>query len=270
MTVEDPYEFRLSCRSTKFSTQTSGQCPGYAQANLLVIPKHAAQDFIDLCERNPVPCPLLAVTKSGDPTSFTKGAVFKNEVNLSTDFPSYNVFENGELVEKKTDITKEWTDEHVGFLVGCSFSFEFALSQAGLTPRNMSEDYTVPMYHTKKYLDPAGIFTGGSYVVSMRPYKLEDIPKVREITRAFKATHGEPIDWGYDALERLGIKSLEDTIFSKHVPLKDDEVPVFWGCGVTPQLAAAQVSDKINGKIMAHTPGCMIVIDVKDEEVPSL
>lgn len=271
MTIEDPYQFRKSCRATKFTTQTSGQCPGFAQANLLVIPKEAAQDFIDLCERNPVPCPLLTITKPGDASSFDKGAdVFKTEVDLSKDFPQYNVYEDGKLIATKTDISKEWTEDHVGFLVGCSFSFEYALSQAGLPPRNMVEGFTVPMYHTKKYLDPAGVFTGSTYVVSMRPYKKEDIPRVREVTRAFKPTHGEPIDWGYDALERLGIKSLQDTIFSDPIEMKEDEVPVFWGCGVTPQLAAAEASDKIKGTIMAHAPGHMIVIDVKDEEVPFL
>lgn len=271
MTIQRPEDFRSSCRAGKFNTQTSGQCPGFAQANLLVIPINAAQDFIELCERNPVPCPLLAITKPGDPTVFTKGSsIFKTTTDLSTDFPKYNVYDNGKLISTQSDISKEWSKDHVGFLVGCSFSFEFALSKAGLTPRNMSQGFTVPMYHTKKYLDPAGVFTNSTYVVSMRPYKQKDIPKVREITKKFKPTHGEPIDWGFDALERLGINSLEDTIFSEPIELEEGEVPVFWGCGVTPQLAAAEVSDKVNGTIMAHAPGHMIVIDVKDEEVPFL
>lgn len=270
MTINNSYEFRKSCRATKFCSQTSGQCPGFAQANLLVLPKENAQDFIDLCERNPVPCPLLAMTNPGDPTTFFKGSkVFKYEVDLSTDFPKYTVYEGGELLETKTDISKEWTEDYVGFLIGCSFSFEFALQKAGLPPRNMTDNYTVPMYNTKKYLDPAGIFTGGTYAVSMRPYKEENIPKVREVTRAFKATHGEPVDWGFDSLERLGI-NLKDTIHSDPIEFQDDEVPVFWGCGITPQLTAALNSDKIKGKIMAHAPGHMIILDVRDEEVPSL
>lgn len=170
---------------------------------------------------------------------------------------------NGDLVEQKFSIEKEWTSDYIGFLIGCSFSFESALCNNKLPPRNVVEGTGVSVYKTTRFLDPAGIFVDCTYVVSMRPYKSKDIDRVRKVCSPFKRFHGEPIAWGFDdAYEKLGIKDLTKPDFGEVTLIKDDEIPVFWGCGVTPQIAA-QVC---KGKVMAHTPGHMLVLDLKDEE----
>lgn len=253
------------------TSQTGGHCPGYAQANLVVLPKDAASDFADLCFRNPVPLPLLGMTPVGDFSKIDNTQVLNDEdFDITTDFPKYTVFEKGKIVGTVTDIKDHWNEKHVGFLIGCSYSFEAALANAGLPARNSVEDKSVSMYLTSKMLDPAGIFTDVYYVVSMRPYKKSDLAKVREITRKFRKTHGEPIYWGYGALKRLGISDLSKPDFGETTRLNDDEVPVFWGCGVTAQVAALTVSHKIEGLTFGHAPGHMLVLDIKDEEVIAL
>jgi uncharacterized protein YcsI (UPF0317 family) len=145
------YEARLKFRSGPLSAQTSNMAPGHIQANLLVLPSAAARDFHDLCARNPVPCPLLAMSsQAGEPHLFDNPLAFSHEVDIRTDVPKYNIYESGKLVTTKTDISDEWTDDHVAFLIGCSFSFESALGKAGLPCRHWEERRNVPMYKTTR------------------------------------------------------------------------------------------------------------------------
>lgn len=268
----EPSQFRRLCASGEFQSQTSGQVPGYAQANLVVLPANAAADFKDLCLRNPVPLSLLATTPVGDFSKVDDPTVVQDEnFDIRTNFPKYNVYDKGELISTTTDIKDLWdTQSSVGFLIGCSFSFEHALAAAGLPPKNGILNKTVSMYKTTKLLDNAGIFTHVPYVVSMRPYKLKDLEKVRSITRAFRKTHGEPIDWGFDAVKRLGIAHLEKPDYGSATEIAEDEIPVFWGCGVTAQVAAMSVAHKIDGLIIGHVPGHMLVLDIKDEEIVAM
>lgn len=271
MTYSTPSEFRRLCKLGNMTTLTGGHCPGYAQANLVVLPAQAAADFADLCFRNPVPLPLLGMTPIGDSSKIDNLQILDDEeFDITTDFPKYTVFEKGKLIDTVQDIKSYWTESHVGFLIGCSYSFENALAKAGLPARNSVENISVSMFLTSRLLDPAGIFTGVYYVVSMRPYKKSDLEKVREITGKFRKTHGEPIDWGYDALKRLGISDLSKPDFGEPTEIKDDEIPVFWGCGVTAQVAALTVADKIDGLTFGHAPGHMLVLDIKDEDVIAL
>ncbi|KAI9804034.1 MAG: hypothetical protein M1833_000315 [Piccolia ochrophora] len=259
---------RLQCRSGSLSSPTVDLAPGFAQANLLVLPLEYAKDFRDLCLRNPVPCPLLACsTDVGDPTCTSDASILAGVFDLRTDLPRYNVYSEGELVSTPTDIMKEWTSKHVAFLIGCSFTFENALSRAGLTPRHLERRVNVSMFNTTEKLNPSGIFQNATYVVSMRPYLPEQIEQVRNITRPFISMHGEPIDWGWDACGRLGIADVSNPDFGDPVEFKDGEVPVFWGCGVTPQLAVIAAGNKINGPVMAHAPGHMLVLDWKEEDI---
>jgi uncharacterized protein YcsI (UPF0317 family) len=145
------YAARLNFRNGTLSAQTSNMAPGHIQANLLVLPSAAAKDFQDLCARNPVPCPLLAMSSQpGDPHSFDNPLAFSHEVDIRTDVPKYNIYQSGKLIATKTDIKEEWTDDHVAFLIGCSFSFEFALGKAGLPCRHWDEGRNVPMYKTAR------------------------------------------------------------------------------------------------------------------------
>lgn len=267
MSVATPREFRELCRKEQHTSHTSGVLSGYIQANLLILPKKEAKDFADLCYRNPVPCPLLAVT-IGDPKTLNDDKIMKpGTFDVRTDFPMYNIYEKGSLVTQKFNCKEEWGADYVGFLIGCSYSFERALSLAGLPPKNVTAKKNVSMFKTTKLMNPAGIFTHCCYVVSMRPYKLIDIPKVREITRKFKRTHGEPIDWGIEGANRLGIRDLSCPEYGDAIEIAEDEIPVFWACGVTPQLAVETVGHLINGTVIGHSPGYMLVCDLKDDDM---
>ena len=277
---------RRAARSGTFTKQTSGVAPTYVQANLIVLPARYASDFRLLCRRNPVPCPLLAESKEVGSWDVLKshvpgltGEQIASDIDLRHDFPKYVVYENGTLRDSRpTDVETEWTEEHVGFLIGCSFSFESALAAAGLVPAHMVHGRNVPMYRTGLRLCPAGVFSDSNYVVSMRLYPLSDIERVREITRPYVATHGEPIDWGWDAVERLGIGNINKPEFGDCPVLPDGSplsqsrvdkaggvVPVFWGCGVTPQEAVRQAG--LRGTVLGHAPGHMIVLDIRDWDI---
>ena len=222
------YEARLSSRENGV-TNTSGLAPGYLQANLLILPSKYASQFYDLCLRNPVPCPLLGVTPKGDPRTIKpETCITDPDFDIRTDFPAYRVYQNGQCIERRRDLTDLWTDDHVGFLIGCSFSFEDALSEAGLPPRQQKTGTIVAMYRTNLPLLPAGVFTDARFIVSMRPYKPEDIERVRDVTRPYLATHGEPIAWGWDGTERLGICDVNQPDFGQAQVFEDGEVPVFW------------------------------------------
>ncbi|KAM7184251.1 hypothetical protein V8F20_012299 [Naviculisporaceae sp. PSN 640] len=278
---------RLAARSKTLAEPTSGLAPSYLQANLIVLPQVYADDFRLLCARNPVPCPLLA--ESAHPGAFDKlkSSILRDnnssplpvavDTDLRHDAPKYHVYRDGKLQDKTGDIAAQWRDnDHVAFLIGCSYSFEGALADAGLPPRHVVQDRNVSMYRTNIPLSPSGVFTGGTYVVSMRPYKPADIEQVRNITRRFVATHGEPIAWGWDAAARLGIENIASPEWGDAPRQLDgkgefcrgaDEgyVPVFWGCGVTPQEAVMRAG--LKGLVMGHAPGHMIVLDVQEHEV---
>lgn len=275
---------REACRNGTFKTTTSGLAPTYLQANLIILPSRYAADFRLLCARNPVPCPLIGESKSTGSWNEIKSWIagvsdkdFAAGTDVRRDAPKYMVYQDSKLVKFQCeDVVEEWTEDHVAFYIGCSFSFESDLKKAGLEARHVVMDRTVPMYRTTIPLCPAGVFTGGTYVVSMRPYKKSEIEEVRGISRSFVATHGEPIAWGWDAVEKLGILDVDKptwgdaplTIDGQPLGEKkgdQDEIPVFWGCGVTPQEAVMKAG--LEGTVMAHAPGHMLVLDCRDWDI---
>lgn len=275
---------RQAARNGTYTTSTSGLAPSYLQANLIVLPSRYASDFRVLCARNPVPCPLLAESKSLGRWDAVKSWIdgvsddgISSEVDIRCDAPKYMVYKDGKLEKFECEnIVEEWTEDHMAFFIGCSYSFESALSNAGVPPRHALLNRNVPMYRTNVPLCPAGVFTGSTYVVSMRPYKKADIEKVRDITRPYIATHGEPIAWGWDAVKKLGINNLAEPDWGA-APLTldgrplgdmfgdDENVPVFWGCGVTPQEAVMRAG--LEGTVMGHAPGHMLVLDCRDWDI---
>ncbi|KAI9745268.1 MAG: hypothetical protein M1818_001548 [Claussenomyces sp. TS43310] len=277
----DALSARLSFRQGANSASTSGIAPTYIQANLLVLPSRYADDFRRLCQRNPVPCPLLAESRAvgnfHDLKSHMAGLGDDDlcqALDLRRDLPKYMVYKDGALVRSQcADIVDEWTEDHIAFLIGCSFSFESALADAHLPPRHAVLRRNVSIYRTNIPLCPFGVFTGGTYVVSMRPYAKSQIDTVRAVARPYMSMHGEPIAWGWDAVRTLGIDidrpdwgDAPLTLDGR--PLGDvtgdeDNVPVFWGCGVTPQDAVLQAPD-LKGTIMAHAPGYMLIMDVRN------
>lgn len=275
---------RMAAREGQWPQSTSGVADTYLQANILVLPSRYADDFRGLCARNPVPCPLIA--ESARPGNFSELKSYlprvsdedlATDLDIRTDCPRYNVYSGAKLVHSPvSDILSQWNEDHVAFVIGCSQSFESALIRAGLEIRHLSQGRTVPMYYTNVALNPSGIFSGSKYVVSMRPFRRQDIDLVRSITRRYLPTHGEPIAWGWDALEQLGIQDIDQVQWG-HPPQTtdgkplsavfgdDDNVPVFWGCGVTPQ--AAVMNAPLDGTIMAHYPGEMLVMDCREDDI---
>ena len=237
---------------TASNTQSTCGTTSNIQANLIVLPSHYAEDFKAFCARNPVPCSLLDITSPG---------IFSSRLaaytDLRTDIPAYNIYVNGNLEESgKEDVKAEWTNDHMGFLLGCSYSFEAALARQGLAPKHMLLRQSVPMFISNIPLNPAGVFSRGTYVVSMRWYRPGDIPKVQEITRKYSHQHGEPIAWGWDGAEKIGVidkvrSALVD--FGEWVGGGEDEIPVFWASGVTSQLLIMECG--LEGVILSHKPG---------------
>lgn len=245
-------ELRQACRDGRWTEPTAGQAPGYAQANLVILPKDWAFDFLRFCQRNPRPCPLIDVT---DPGNWQPSVA--PDADLRTDLPRYRVWRHGELVDEPAAIDEIWQDDFVSFLIGCSFTFEAALVQAGLPVRHLELGRNVSMYRTNIPCQPAGRFSG-PMVVSMRPFKPADAIRSIEISGRFTESHGTPVHIG-DPLQ-IGIADLSRPDYGDAVPVNENELPVFWACGVTPQAALQQARPPI---AITHAPGCMFLTDVQ-------
>ncbi len=260
MTSEDsPRELRERIRRGEWTQPTSGLCPGRIQANLVMMPQAQAFDFLLFCVRNPKPCPILDVLEPGryEP-AIAAGA------DLRTDLPRYRVWENGAFRTEVEDVSDLAREGMVSFLLGCSFSFENAMLAAGLPVRNIEEGKNVSMYVTDRPCRPAGPFTS-QLVVTMRPMTPEQAVRAVQITTRFHLTHGAPVHLG--APEKIGIRDLSRPEFGDPVTIRPGEIPVFWACGVTTQLAATSVPIPL---VITHAPGYMFVSDLKDEDLTIL
>ena len=250
-------QVRQLARSGQYTSPTAGQAPGYVQANVVILPAADAEDYEQFVQHNPRPCPLLCKTMPGDPEPREAAA----GADLRCDVPRYRVFRHGEAdVVEPTDVANLWRDDLVGFLLGCSFTFETALLAAGLPVRHIQQNCNVPMYRTSIQCKSAGKFSG-PMVVSMRPFAADQVNRVVEITGRYATMHGAPIHVGDPAA--IGIADLARPDFGDAVPFDDDDVPVFWACGVTPQLAILQARPEL---AITHSPGFMFVTDWRDEE----
>lgn len=242
-------------RKGEWLKPTSGVSNGFIQANLAVIPKELAFDFLLFCQRNPKPCPIIDVTEPGSGIPELAAPTG----NIKTDIPKYRIYRHGEFVEEKTDVTDVWDDNMVGFLIGCSFTFEDALLTNGVPIRHIEENCNVPMYQTNIPCVKAGAFEG-PMVVSMRPMSEKAAIRAVQVTSRFPSVHGAPIHIGNP--RAIGIKNIHQPEFGDPVTIKDGEVPVFWACGVTPQAVAMNVKPEI---MITHAPGHMFITDLKNE-----
>jgi uncharacterized protein YcsI (UPF0317 family) len=230
---------------------TSGLAPGFAQANLVVLPSDYALDFLRFCVRNPKPCPVLEVTDTGSPHPVTvaRGA------DLRTDVPRYQVFRDGRFVDEVTDVRPYWQSDLVAFLLGCSFTFDWALTAAGLPVAHQQQGVNVPMYVTNRPCVGAGSFRG-PMVVSMRPFAGADIARAVEISARFPSMHGAPVHIGDPAA--LGIADVSRPDYGQAVRFSAGDVPVFWACGVTPQTVVVGARPEL---AIFHAPGHMFITD---------
>jgi uncharacterized protein YcsI (UPF0317 family) len=250
-------EVRHMAREGYLTSPTPGLALGQVQANLAVVPRALAFDFLLFCQRNPKPCPLLDVTEPGDPVP--RGVA--PDADLRTDLPAYRVFRHGELADEPTDVTRYWRDDLVAFLLGCSFTFENALLQAGVPVRHVEQDRNVPMYRTNIPCRRAGVF-GGPMVVSMRPLTPADAIRATTICARFPKAHGVPVHIGDPA--SIGITDIAAPDFGDPVDFKPGEVPVFWACGVTPQAVVMSAKPEF---AITHKPGHMFLTDLKDTDL---
>ncbi|MEU3271147.1 putative hydro-lyase [Saccharomonospora sp. NPDC006951] len=249
-----PEQARTTIRNGHTGT-TSGWCDGWAQANLLAVPREQAFDLMLFAQRNPKPCPLLDVFDPGARSSTR----FKGDI--ATDVPAYRIYERGELVAEETDVSGLWRDDLVAFLFGCSFSFERALIEAGIEMRHNSAGTTVPMYRTTIDCAPAGAFAS-STVVSMRGVPADRVPDTVRICARYPAVHGAPVHVGDPGL--IGITDLDKPDWGDPPVLAEGDVPVFWACGVTPQ---AMVMESRPEFAIAHAPGRMAITDIRESEL---
>lgn len=249
-------QVRAAIRTGALRGHTAGLARGYAQGNLVVLPRSYADDFLRFCQLNPKPCPLLGVSSPGDPRVPALG-----DIDLRTDIGRYCVFRAGEYVEDVEDLNALWRDDFVGFVLGCSFSFEEALLQAGLRLRYVEQGRNVAMYRTNIANRTAGPFAG-QLVVSMRPFLPADAIRAIQVTSRFPAVHGAPVHFGDPAA--IGIADLARPDYGDPTELAPGEVPVFWACGVTPQTAIRAARPPVS---ITHKPGHMLVTDLLNAQL---
>jgi uncharacterized protein YcsI (UPF0317 family) len=250
-----PTEFRAACRDGSFDGPTSGKCPGFVQANMVIVPADFADEFTEFCNLNPNACPILEILPAGgsEPVCIAAGA------DIRTDLPRYRVFRDGELVAEPTGVADIWRDDLVTFMLGCSFIAEEALLNAGLILPHIDGTGFVAMYRTTRACVPAGRFQG-PMVVSMRPFAPDDADRAAAITARYPMAHGAPVLIG--APEELGIADLANPEYGREVSLAPGQVPVFWACGVTPQAALANARPPL---AITHSPGHMFIADITAE-----
>jgi uncharacterized protein YcsI (UPF0317 family) len=246
-----PLALRRLIRDDQFRQPTAGYCGDFAQANLVILPEKYSADFLRFCLHNARACPLLGFSEPGRWDIPSLGAI-----DLRTDAPGYYVYRNGELIGEENSLNELWQDDFVGFAIGCSFSFEDMLIQAGIPMRHIEQKKNVAMYRTNIANEKAGPF-GGNMVVSMRPMKASDAIRAIQITSRYPKVHGAPIHLGDPTL--IGITDLDHPDFGDAVEIKGDELPVFWACGVTPQEAIRTAKLPL---VVTHKPGFMLVTDI--------
>lgn len=234
---------------------TAGVAPGMTQANMIALPRDWAWDFLLYAQRNPKPCPVLDVIEAG-----AHATVLAPGADVRTDIPLYRVWRNGKLAEEVPDASALWAEhpDLVTFLIGCSFTFETPLQEAGIEVRHITQGCNVPMYRTSRPCRPAGRLHG-ELVVSMRPVPAHRVADAVTISARFPAVHGAPVHIGDPAA--LGIADLAKPDFGDPVRIEPGEVPVFWACGVTPQAAVMASGVPF---AVTHAPGHMFITDVPD------
>lgn len=249
-----PHKARAEIREGRWNSPTAGLAGGYTQANLVVLPKKLAFDFMLFSIRNPKACPILDVTEAGSPVPEKVAP----DGDIATDVPKYRVYKHGKMVEERTDIRDLWHTDSVGFLIGCSFTFERALLDNGIPIRHIEEGRNVPMFKTNIACEKAGVFEG-PLVVSMRPVPEKDVVRAVQVTSRYPSVHGAPVHVGNPA--SIGIKHIHEPDFGDSVTVKEGEVPVFWACGVTPQAVAMHMKPEV---MITHAPGHMFITDKRD------
>jgi len=253
----DPASLRAMIRAGRYQGHTSGLARGFVQANVVILTREWAYDFLQFCALNPKACPVLDVSDAGDPRMRNLGSV----IDIRSDVPRYRVYRDGQLASETEDVNALWRGDFVAFALGCSFTFEQALLDAQIPLRHIALGHNVAMYRTSIDNRPAGRLSG-KLVVSMRPMTPANAVRAVEITSRFPAAHGAPVHLGDPAV--IGIEAIDAPDYGEAVPIEAGEIPVFWACGVTPQAVIAQARPEI---CITHAPGCMLVTDIRHSQL---
>ncbi|MDP9651015.1 putative hydro-lyase [Paraburkholderia caledonica] len=254
-----PRELRQAVRAGQYDGPTAGYCEGFVQANLMILPQEYAADFRKLCELNARACPLLAVSEPGNWTLPTLG----EDIDVRSDVPRYCLYRNGRMAEPLTHLEEVWRGDLLVFALGCSFSFEHLLMSNDLPVRHIELGASSPVFISSIDNPRSGPFAG-KLAVSMWPFKPAQAIKAIEITSRYPQVHGAPVHFG-DPNE-IGIADFNRPDFHGLSVVRDGEVPVFWACGLTPQVAviAAEIPFAIG-----HAVGHMLITAMSVDQLLS-
>ncbi len=259
LTRASSQDVRAAFRRGDYSGHTSGIGLGRLQANVVILPAREAADFERFCRLNTKPCPLVAMSEPGDPFLPTLG----QDIDIRHDLASYNIYRDGVFDCSVSDVGSLWKEDSVTFAIGCSYTFERALVDAGIPLRHIENNRAVSMYHTSLPLQSAGPFSGTT-VVSMRHIRRDQVDKAIDVSSAYPQAHGAPVHVGDPAT--IGIQDLSKPDWGDVDTPEEDEVPVFWACGVTPQVTVRSANLPL---VITHTPGSMLITDLDEmAEVP--
>ena len=250
----NPQQCRHLIRDNQYCGPTPGLGGGYLQANLVILPQDIAEDFQEFARLNPKPCPLLEILGPGE-TQLTTIA----DADVTTDFPAYRVFEYTSVTEEVSSVCDLWQDDLVSFLIGCSFTTDHILQQQNIMLNHVQHNTTIPIYISNQVTQPTHYFSG-PLAVSMRSIKRHQLEQAIAITQDYPLAHGAPVHCGDP--QQLGINDITEPAYGVYYPIAEDEVPVFWACGVTPQLCAQH--NKIN-LMITHKPGHMLICDLTNQ-----
>jgi uncharacterized protein YcsI (UPF0317 family) len=257
---KNPHDVRRASRSLGYTGYTAGLAPGYVQANICILPKAWAEDFLLFCQRNPKPCPLLSRSDPGNP----RLPALADDLDIRTDVPRYHVFRDGKFVEEVTDISDYWQDDLVTFALGCSFSFEEALQEAGIPLRFLANNNVAGVYVSNMPTEPAGPFEA-PLVVTMRAFRPADAVRAIQITSRFPNVHGAPVHIGKPEMIGVDLNNRYQNVGDGTV--REDEIPLFWACGLTPQLAVMNAKPSL---CITHAPSSMLVTDLRNASLAVL
>ncbi|PZW50993.1 uncharacterized protein YcsI (UPF0317 family) [Humitalea rosea] len=233
---------------------TLGRARGFVQVNLFVLPEAVADEFAAFCAANPHSCPLVARGRAGDPTLPMLGS----GIDVRTDVPSYLSHVPGERAHRLPDLKRNWQADLVPFAVGCWFGAEAALLNAGIRVRDAELGVQGALFRSDRKAVTVGRFAG-PLVVSMRPFRIADIPRVIDITARLPRCHGAPLHRGDPAV--LGIEAPCNPDWGEPMPLEPGEDWLYWGCGLT----ALTALEAAGVPFASHAPGAMLVTDLTEE-----
>lgn len=246
------HELRGAIRSGYAGT-TSGLAKGYVQCNLVVLPASHALRFVDFCKANPAALPLVGVGQAGDP-HFPELA---KDGDIRTDLGGYIFQAAGQTPVPLRDLRSHWQADSVAVLLGCWFTAEAVLANAGVRLRHVEQGIQGGLFKTQRACVSAGGFDG-SLVVSMRPFRKSDVPTVLTLTRDLHLAHGQPLHQGSPA--ELGIADLGQPDWGEPLVPEAGEVPLYWGCGLTANEALSRADVPW---FVVHQPGRMWVTDLR-------